>query len=672
MTNAPRSLPYDAEAEKAVIGSLLLAPDTLSEVADLVSPESFYLPVAGDAFRAIRELANVGKDVDAHIVLEQLRRMGAADDGTLGWLIAAMNATPHSGHIRHYAESVAERYARRKLALIANKIGESSRDLSHPVADLVRWVGDGLEGLGDVNSSAWGEVALFDKTDLPEFPTEALPRALRDWVEAVSRATQTPPDLAALLGLATCSACIARRVQVEPRPGWREPTNLFVAIELPPGNRKSAVFSEATGPLRQLERQEAADSAATVAVAQSERRRMQNRLSALEKKPDAASAVEANDLAAQLAETPELFMPRRVIDESTPEFVGKALSEQGGRIAVMSCEGGLLDILGGMYSKSGAPNMNVFLMGHAGDDVVIDRMSRPSIQIEKAALTLAFAIQPSVIQQLASNQIFRGRGLVARFAFSSPKSWVGFREVAASPVPESVSAEYSRLVHRLGRLEGETVLGLTEDAEGDLRSWESIIEVMLAEDGELGSIVDWGSKLCGLTLRVAGILHCVEHGGPVGRIGQHTFQAAVELARYLIPHAEHVLRRLAADDAGKAVSDAEYLLKWITRHELRTFTRRDAHQHGKRRFPTADDLAPGLAELVARNFIRPVGSGATGPGRRPSPAYEVNPSVSSNPVKRSQYSQNPSDGPIDLNSGNCGSAFPQSENANLVATGGDF
>ena len=79
------------------------------------------------------------------------------------------------------------------------------------------------------------------------------PACCGDWVEAESHATQTPADLAALLALAVCSATIARRVVVEPRPGWREPVNLFVAVLLEPGNRKSAVFTDATRPLRELE-----------------------------------------------------------------------------------------------------------------------------------------------------------------------------------------------------------------------------------------------------------------------------------------------------------------------------------------------------------------------------------------------------------------------------------
>jgi|GEM_PF-3071927 len=119
---------------------------------------------------------------------------------------------------------------------------------------------------------SWPEIVSFDVLDLPDFPTHVLPNVLREWVEAESHATQTPADLPALLALAVCSAMIARRVEVEPRPGWREPVNLFVAVLMEPGNRKSAVFADAMKPLRDLDAELIEDARSIVARALSARR----------------------------------------------------------------------------------------------------------------------------------------------------------------------------------------------------------------------------------------------------------------------------------------------------------------------------------------------------------------------------------------------------------------
>jgi len=179
-------------------------------------------------------------------------------------------------------------------------------------------------------------------------------------------------------------------------------------------------------------------------------------------------------------------------------------------------------------------------------------------------------------------------------------------------------------------------------------------------------IRDWGAKLAGATLRLAAVLHCVEYG-PSGCIEGRTIAAAVEISRYLVPHAEAVLNMMLASEE-TADDDARYVLRWIERHGRREFTRSEAQHHGKRRFPKADDIDPALAELTRRGFIRLRPAEANGPGRPPSPTYEVNPAAFANakPEKRSQYSRNSLGEPESGNSGNNGSALGQSENTNRV------
>ena len=136
---------------------------------------------------------------------------------------------------------------------------------------------------------------------------------------------------------------------------------------------------------------------------------------------------------------------------------------------------------------------------------------------------------------------------------------------------------------------------------------------MLGDGGQMEIMRDWGAKLAGATLRLAAVLHCVEYG-PTGEIEGPTLAAAIEIARYLVPHAEAVLNMmLASEDTGD--DDARYVLRWIERHGRREFTKSEAQHHGKRRFPKADDIDPALAELTRRGYIRP-GAG----GSEPAPA----------------------------------------------------
>ncbi len=516
----------------------------------------------------------------------------------------------------------------------------------------------------------WPEIMSFDTLDLPDFPTHVLPPVLRDWVEAESHATQTPADLAALLALAVCSSMIARLVVVVPRPGWHEPTNLYVAVLLDPGNRKSAVFADATRPLRELEEELIEDARPEIARAQSRRRMREREGKKLEEKAatkgDSTAAQQAQEIAAELAEQPEPALPRRIVDDATSEKLGMTLAEQGGRIASMSPEGGVFDLMAGLYSKSGIPQFGVYLMGHSGDDLITDRVSRKSVRVERPALTCAYAMQPQVIKGLAENAAFRGRGLLARFLYAAPTSWIGQREIAPTPVPAALHEAYRQLIRELAEVAEEYVLTLSADAAAVLREFEAEIETMLDDGGDMEIMRDWGAKLAGATVRLAAVLHCVDYG-PTGCIEVATIRAAIEIAGYLVPHAEAVLDLMQAKE-DSTNDDAQYVLRWIIRHRRQQFTKSEAQHHGKRRFPKVDAIDKPLAELVKRAYIRQKPPVPAGPGRPPSPAYEVNPAVfaDTKPKKRSQNSHNSDDEPKNGNSGNIGSALEQSETANRV------
>lgn len=154
------------------------------------------------------------------------------------------------------------------------------------------------------------------------------------------------------------------------------------------------------------------------------------------------------------------------------------LAEQGGRIASLSPEGGVFDLMAGMYSRNGMAQFDVYLKEHSGDDLITDRVSRKSVRVSRPAITCGYAIQPQVIKGLAGNAAFRGRGLLARYLYAAPQSWIGNREIAPAAVPEATREAYHRTVRALAELEGEFVLRLSEDASALLLDWEAEIEGM--------------------------------------------------------------------------------------------------------------------------------------------------------------------------------------------------
>lgn len=493
----------------------------------------------------------------------------------------------------------------------------------------------------------WPELSPLSDQKLPPFPLSSLPPVLRDWARAESIATQTPADLAGFMSLATVSAAAGCNLEVEAREGFVEHVNLFISVVLEPGNRKSAVFSDAVRPLMAIESAEQETAAPIVARDQEERDQIEARRKKARKqcvdKGNQDACDEAIRLAQELAMREPLVMPRRIVSDATPEKIGIMLGDQKGRLASMSAEGGVFDLMAGLYSKSGSPNFDVYLKGHAGDPIVVDRVSRATIQVERPALVCAYTIQSAVVQGLVDKPAFRGRGLLARFLYAVPRSRIGYRDNQAPPMPKDVADAFAGVVSRMTAIAGPVTLTLADDARRVFESWESEIEVELRDGGALEVIRDWGAKLAGATLRLAGLLHAAEHGAQVPAISSETISAAIKIARYLIPHAAAAIALMGAEES-QVNDDARYLLRWIQQGQG-DFLARDARKHGEHRFAGDDErFNAAIDSLVDRGYIRLLP--AEKRRGRPSPRFEVNPEYLQieSPEESCQNRQKPSAG----------------------------
>jgi hypothetical protein len=456
-----------------------------------------------------------------------------------------------------------------------------------------------------------------------------LPDVLRKWVHDVALSTQTPEDMAAMFALGTCAASIGGRVVVQAGPDWPEPTNLFGLVALGPANLKSAVLRLATSPLVALERE--LREAAVPEVA-SRKAIWDMKLKQLERaKTKAASTGLTDDrdvvdgLARELAKIPEPVLPTLVVEDCTPEKLAEMLAAQQGRLASISAEGSVVfSLMKGRYSKTGEPQIDVYLKSHCGDPIIVHRKGSGEVRCESPSLTCVYAIQPDVLKGLThGDSAFRGRGLLGRFLFAAPRSLIGSRDINPPPVRPEVSEAYATLIRKLAATESRSLIQLDGGAKRCFDRWRAEVEAMLADGGQLELIRDWGGKLAGATARIAGILHCVT-GSPQAPLSEDTMKAAVAIARYLIQHARYVLLGMGHDGADVSVQ-ALHFLNWIRRHGQEVFGQRDAHQSLKGRFNRAEDMAPVLKELESRGYIRRGPKPATSVGRPPSAVWEVNP-----------------------------------------------
>jgi hypothetical protein len=633
--------PHNLEAEEAVLGAVLASGRLLEEVAGQLEEADFYRPAHRAIWRAVLRLADRGQPTDPVTVLGELDDRGElADVGGGPFLHTLVQAVPTVANAGHYAGLVADTARRRRVIDLGIQLAHSDAD----PAVLAHVAGELAENSTAAHRSRWEPPVLFGVAgELPTFPVEVLPGWLGEYVAAVATATQTPPDLAGMLALAVLATVAAGAAEVEPRPGWREPLCLFMAVGMDAGARKSAVFTALTRPIANFERDQAAaalpgitetavlrhiaDQAAATAEAAA------GKAPASHQEEARAEAIARAAEAAALVVPP---VPRWLVDDATPEALAGLLATYG-RIALLSPEGDVFDQMAGRYSQAG-PNLGVYLKGHAGDLLKVDRRGRPPEYVERPCLTIGLTVQPEVLRGLAGRPGFGGRGLLARFLYSLPASLVGRRQVGASPVPPAVADRYAlelqALAASLTGLSGPasdqvpTVLTLDKAAAELLLGFERELEPRLgAGTGDLAHLAGWAAKLAGATCRIAGLLHLADHlrDGWARPISADTFADAVRLAGYLVDHARAVFDLMGADPR---VDDAYWLLDWINRTNQTQFTRRDAHVAAPRgRFPKATSLDPALTLLEEHGYLRRVDADPVGPkgGRPPSPRFLVNP-----------------------------------------------
>jgi hypothetical protein len=155
------------------------------------------------------------------------------------------------------------------------------------------------------------------------------------------------------------------------------------------------------------------------------------------------------ELSQELAEHRIPAAPRYVVDDISAESLASIMAEQDGKIALLSAEPNVFDIMAGKYTR-GNPNLEVYLKGHAGDTLRVDRVGRSTEFVEAPALTLGLAMQPDVLGGLIQKPSFRGRGLLGRFLYALPRPNIGRRKVNSKPLDPSIrNAYFARIRHLL-------------------------------------------------------------------------------------------------------------------------------------------------------------------------------------------------------------------------------
>ena len=133
---------HSPDAERAVLGALMLDSAAWDRIADTLLEEHFYREDHRRIFRAIAELNHAGEACDALTVSERLKRASESSESPVLALVGEIaESTPSAANVSAYAGIVQERAGQRAMLRVGEKVASSARegrDFSESLAEAER------------------------------------------------------------------------------------------------------------------------------------------------------------------------------------------------------------------------------------------------------------------------------------------------------------------------------------------------------------------------------------------------------------------------------------------------------------------------------------------------------------------------------------------------------
>jgi len=388
------------------------------------------------------------------------------------------------------------------------------------------------------------------------YPTDKLPEALRDFVNATAVAIGVDPAMVALPTLAMTAAAIGTTRAAMPKYGWYEPAILWTAVVAGSGSKKSPTLKAVLEPLRRIDSEHIAHNRELLA------------------QHEAALKQHKSEDGTPAPQRPALR--RCIVRDATTEALLHVLSDNARGVLVDSDElsGWLLSF--DKYRAKGGGDCSMWLSAWAAERVIVDRATRPTIEVARAAVSIAGMIQPEMLSRCVGQE-HQDDGLLPRLLLAMPPRRPALWSTEI--VPREVQRRVELVVAELSQLSfdehGRTVNVLLNDAA--LRTFveyhDDMARTVAAESGTMAATL---SKSIGYALRLALVIHVVREAdaragygnAPSREIEATDIDAGIRLAQWHVHEMKRVLRLFGnegqAEPDDGLTPELRSLLAWIT------------------------------------------------------------------------------------------------------------
>src|SRR5437867_1885214 len=118
-----KTLPNNLDAERWILGAILLDDKALFPVQEILRKEDFYLDSHRKIYEKMITLTSAGKAIDLITLMDELRRSNLVEStGGAAYLVSLTDGLPRATNVEHYAQIVKEKATLRRLIQISNEI----------------------------------------------------------------------------------------------------------------------------------------------------------------------------------------------------------------------------------------------------------------------------------------------------------------------------------------------------------------------------------------------------------------------------------------------------------------------------------------------------------------------------------------------------------------------
>jgi replicative DNA helicase len=174
-----RQQPRNDDAERALLGQILAEPNTLAEVADVVTADDFYRPEHGALYRLLTDMYAQQQPIDLVLVADRIAQAGQAQAyGGLGYVCELPDRVVSTTNARHHAVAVAETALQRQVIAAALDLADAAFTRRAPADELVSEYTERLSRMGsrqkrhdwrlsEAIDAAWAELEERRKAGRP-------------------------------------------------------------------------------------------------------------------------------------------------------------------------------------------------------------------------------------------------------------------------------------------------------------------------------------------------------------------------------------------------------------------------------------------------------------------------------------------------------------------------